>query len=136
VGDRIVEIGIVRIDGDGVNGRQVRHAYQPDAGRRTDPRQGITQEDVAHAPTFVEALGDVLSGHAFPPERQCDWGAMSPFGHPLDTLQALALVPQQYGLAVVEAVTFVDHSHVIASATPDYVVTSAALYPISTTTRS
>jgi hypothetical protein len=45
------------------------------------------------------------------------------------------LVPQQYGLAVVEAVTLVDYSHVIASATLDYVVTSAALYPISTTTR-
>jgi len=45
------------------------------------------------------------------------------------------LVPQQYGLAVVVAITLVDYSHIISSATPDYVVTAASLYPISTTTR-
>ena len=46
-----------------------------------------------------------------------------------------SLVPQQYGLAVVVAITLVDYSHIIASATPNYVATSATLYPISTTTR-
>jgi len=47
---------------------------------------------------------------------------------------SFSLVPQQYGLAIVVAITLVDHSYIIASATPDYVVTSASLYPISITT--
>ena len=48
---------------------------------------------------------------------------------------SFSLVPQQYGFAIVEAITLVDYSHIIASATPDYVMTWASFYPISITTR-
>ena len=61
VGDRIVEIGIVRIGGDGSTVDEYDTLINPMRDIGPTDRHGITQEDVAHAPTFAEALGDVLS---------------------------------------------------------------------------
>jgi DNA polymerase III epsilon subunit-like protein len=61
VGDRIVEIGIVRIGGDGSTVDEYATLINPMRDIGPTHVHGITQEDVAHAPTFVEALGDVLS---------------------------------------------------------------------------
>ena len=61
MGDRIVEIGIVRIGGDGSTVDEYATLINPMRDVGPTHRHGITQKDVAHAPTFAEALGDVLS---------------------------------------------------------------------------
>lgn len=61
VGDRIVELGIVRVAGDGSTVDEYVTLVNP--LREVGPTHvhGITQEDVAYAPTFVEVVGDVLA---------------------------------------------------------------------------
>jgi DNA polymerase-3 subunit epsilon len=61
MGDRIVEIGIVRIGGDGSTVDEYATLINPMRDVGPTHVHGITQEDVEHAPTFVEALGDVLA---------------------------------------------------------------------------
>ena len=61
MGDRIVEIGIVRVSADGSTVDEYATLINPMRDVGPTHVHGITQEDVAHAPTFVEALGDVLA---------------------------------------------------------------------------
>jgi DNA polymerase-3 subunit epsilon len=61
VGDRVVEIGIVRIAGDGCTVDEYATLVNPLRDVGPTHVHGITQEDVAHAPTFAEVVGDVLS---------------------------------------------------------------------------
>jgi DNA polymerase-3 subunit epsilon len=61
VGDRIVEIGIVRVAGDGSTVDEYATLINPMRDVGPTHVHGITQEDVAQAPTFAEVVGDVLS---------------------------------------------------------------------------
>jgi len=61
VGDRVVEIGIVRVAGDGSTVDEYATLVNPLRDVGPTHVHGITQEDVAHAPTFAEVVGDVLS---------------------------------------------------------------------------
>ena len=73
-------------------------------------------------------MGVLGNGHLSSSARFCSLAASEPKpsrGSRMSVARAVSfsLVPQQYGLAIVEAITLVDHSHIIASATPDYVMT-------------
>jgi DNA polymerase-3 subunit epsilon len=61
VGDRIVEVGIVRVGGDGATVDEYVTLVNPLRDVGPTHVHGITQEDVAQAPTFAEVVGDVLS---------------------------------------------------------------------------
>lgn len=61
VGDRILEIGVVRIAGDGSTVDEYATLINPLRDVGPTHVHGITQEDVAQAPTFAEVVGDVLS---------------------------------------------------------------------------
>jgi DNA polymerase-3 subunit epsilon len=61
VGDRIVEIGIVRIAGDGSTVDEYATLINPMRDVGPTHVHGIRQEDVAQAPTFAEVVGDVLA---------------------------------------------------------------------------
>lgn len=61
VGDRIVELGIVRVAGDGSEVDEYVTLVNPLRDVGPSHVHGITQEDVDRAPTFAEVLGDVLS---------------------------------------------------------------------------
>ena len=61
VGDRIIELGIVRVDGDGSTVDEYVTLVNPLRDIGPTHVHGITQEDVEHAPLFTEVVGDVLA---------------------------------------------------------------------------
>jgi DNA polymerase-3 subunit epsilon len=61
VGDRIVEIAIVRVGGDGSTVDEYVTLVNPLRDIGPTHVHGITQEDVEHAPMFTEVVGDVLA---------------------------------------------------------------------------
>jgi DNA polymerase-3 subunit epsilon len=61
VGDRIVELGIVRVAGDGSTVDEYVTLVNPLRDVGPSHVHGITAEDVARAPTFAEVVGDVLA---------------------------------------------------------------------------
>ena len=61
VGDRIVELAIVRVAGDGTTVEEYVTLVNPLRDVGPTHVHGISSEDVANAPTFNEIVGDVLS---------------------------------------------------------------------------
>lgn len=61
VGDRIVEIGIVRVGADGSTVDEYVTLLNPLRDVGPTHVHGISQEDVENAPTFTEVVGDVLA---------------------------------------------------------------------------
>ena len=61
VGDRIIEIGIVRVGGDGSIVDEYVTLVNPLHNIGPTHVHGITQEDVEHAPMFTEVVGDILA---------------------------------------------------------------------------
>jgi DNA polymerase-3 subunit epsilon len=61
VGDRVVEVGIVRVAGDGSTVDEYVTLVNPLRDVGPTNVHGISQEDVENAPTFNEIVGDVLS---------------------------------------------------------------------------
>jgi DNA polymerase III epsilon subunit-like protein len=59
-GDRIIEIAVVRVSGDGSIADEYATLVNPQRPVGPSDLHGISQKDVEEAPTFEEIAGDVL----------------------------------------------------------------------------